>query len=172
LGVISAEPFDSTDAQALTEAQQAEMRELYSGEDDIGPTREAHMFEPPDGAFLVLRDADGRPLGCGGVCRFDGSRAELKRMYVVPEARGRGLGRQLLEELEHAASALGYRGVILETGERQPEAIGLYASAGYEPIPCYGVYATRPLSRCFEKRVVFPTSTSGARPGPGPVTEV
>jgi GNAT superfamily N-acetyltransferase len=152
LGVISAGPFDSAEAQALTEALGAEMRGLYEGEDDIGPRREAHMFEPPDGVFLLLRDDDGRALGCGGVCRFDETRAELKRMYVVPEGRGRGLGRRLLEELELAASALGYRGVVLETGERQPEAIGLYASAGYEPIPCYGVYATRALSRCLEKR--------------------
>jgi GNAT superfamily N-acetyltransferase len=165
--MISAEPFDSADAQALTEAQQAEMRGLYAGEADIGPAREAHMFEPPDGVFLVLRDGDGRPLGCGGVCRFDETRAELKRMYVVPEARGRGLGRRLLEELELAASELGYRGVVLETGDRQAEAMGLYASAGYEPIPCYGVYATRPLSRCLEKRL-----PAGVRPGSDPVTEV
>jgi len=151
--VISAEPFDSADAQALTEALGAEMRGLYAGEDDIGPKREAHMFEPPDGAFLVLRDGAGRALGCGGVCRFDETRAELKRMYVVPEARGRGLSRRLLAELELAAAALGYHGIVLETGERQPEAIGLYASAGYEPIPCYGVYATRSLSRCLEKRL-------------------
>ena len=150
--MISAEPFDSAQARALIEALQVEMRGLYEGEDDIGPKREAHMFEPPDGVFLLLRDGDARPLGCGGVCRFDDTRAELKRMYVVPEARGRGLGRRLLEELESAASSLGYRGVVLETGERQPEAIGLYASAGYEPIPCYGVYATRAQSRCLEKR--------------------
>ena len=151
--MISAEPFDSADAQALTEALGAEMRGLYAGEDDIGPKREAHMFEPPDGVFLLLRDGDARPLGCGGVCRFDETRAELKRMYVVPEARGRGLSRRLLAELELAAAALGYHGIVLETGERQPEAIGLYASAGYEPIPCYGVYATRALSRCLEKRL-------------------
>jgi GNAT superfamily N-acetyltransferase len=170
--VISAEPFDSAEAQALTEALGAEMRGLYEGEDDIGPKRVAHMFEAPDGVFLVIRDGDGRPRGCGGVCRFDETRAELKRMYVVPEARGGGLGRQLLEELELAASGLGYRGVVLETGERQPEAIGLYASAGYEPIPCYGAYASRPLSRCLEKRLPPREATFGARPGPGPVTEV
>ena len=151
--MISAEPFDSAQARALIEALQVEMRGLYEGEDDIGPKREAHMFEPPDGAFLVLRDGAGRALGCGGVCRFDETRAELKRMYVVPEARGRRLSRRLLAELELAAAALGYHGIVLETGERQPEAIGLYASAGYEPIPCYGVYATRSLSRCLEKRL-------------------
>lgn len=137
---------------ALTHAQQEEMRGLYEGEADIGPTREAAMFVPPDGVFLVVRD-DGRAVGCGGVCRFDETRAELKRMYVVPEARGRGLGRQLLVALEDEARRLGYVGIVLETGDRQPEALGLYTSAGYERMPCYGVYATRALSLCFEKRL-------------------
>lgn len=129
------------------------MRGLYEGEADIGPTREASMFVPPDGTFLVARGDDGEPLGCGGICRFDETRAELKRMYVVPAARGRGLGRRLLEELEAAARGLGYVAVVLETGIRQPESLGLYASSGYEPIPCYGVYAARAISRCFEKRL-------------------
>jgi len=136
---------------ALVDAQQQEMRGRYDGEADIGPTREAAMFVEPDGVFLVVRDDEGRAIGCGGVCRFDGTRAELKRMYVVPEARGRGLGRLLLVELEAEARRLGYARIVLETGDRQPEALGLYASAGYERIPCYGIYATRALSMCFEK---------------------
>jgi putative acetyltransferase len=138
--------------QALVHAQQAEMRGLYEGEADIGPVREAAMFVEPDGAFLVLRDG-GRAVACGGICRFDETRAELKRMYVVPEKRGRGHGRSLLEALEAEALRLGYRGLVLETGDRQPEALGLYRSSGYEPMPCYGVYATRALSLCFEKRL-------------------
>ena len=127
------------------------MRGRYDGEADIGPTREAAMFVEPDGVFLVVRDDEGRAIGCGGVCRFDGTRAELKRMYVLPEVRGRGLGRLLLVELEAEARRLGYARIVLETGDRQPEALGLYASAGYERIPCYGIYATRALSMCFEK---------------------
>jgi len=110
------------------------------------------MFEPPDGVFLVIRE-DGRAIACGGVARFDETRGELKRMYVVPEARGRGLGRRLLEELEAQARALGYTALVLETGEQQGEALGLYRSSGYEPIPCYGIYASRAISRCFEKRL-------------------
>jgi len=133
------------------------MRGRYEGEADIGPTREAAMFVEPDGVFLVVRE-EGRAVGCGGVCRFDETRAELKRMYVVPDARGRGLGRLLLVELEAEARRLGYAGIVLETGDRQPEALGLYASAGYERIPCYGVYATRTLSMCFEKTLVPGTS--------------
>ena len=146
------EPFDSPDVQALVEAQQEEMRGLYGGEGDIGPTREGRMFEPPDGVFLVTR-VDGAAVACGGVCRFDIARAELKRMYVAPAARGTGLGRRMLEALEAEARRLGYTGIVLETGDRQPEALGLYTSAGYGPIPCYGAYADRALSRCFEKRL-------------------
>jgi len=147
------EPFDSPDVQALAEAQQEEMRGRYAGVGDIGPAREAHMFEAPGGVFLVTRADDGRAVACGGVCRFDTARAELKRMYVAPAARGTGLGRRLLEALEAEARRLGYTGIVLETGDRQPEALGLYTSAGYGPIPCYGAYADRALSRCFEKRL-------------------
>ena len=146
------EPFDSPEVQALCLAQQAEMHGVY-GEADIGPTREAPMFVPPDGIFLVLRDDAGRAIGCGGIARFDDRRGEVKRMYVVPEARGRGLGRRLLEELEAQARALGYTGVVLETGDRQPEALGLYESAGFARIPCYPPYDSRALSPCFEKRL-------------------
>jgi GNAT superfamily N-acetyltransferase len=147
------EPFDRPDVVALCEAQQAEMRGRYGGEADIGPTREAAMFVPPGGVFLVVRDGDGRAVACGGVARFDERRGELKRMYVVPELRGRGLGRRLLGELETAARRLGYRALVLETGDLQPEALGLYRSAGYERIPCYPPYDSRTLSLCFEKRL-------------------
>jgi putative acetyltransferase len=145
------EPFDSPDVVALCAAQQREMTALYEGEGDIGPARDAAMFEPPDGVFLVLRDDDGRAVACGGIARFDQARGELKRMYVVPELRGRGLGRRLLVELELAGRRLGYRGVVLETGDLQPEALGLYATSGYERIPCYPPYDSRALSLCFEK---------------------
>ena len=138
--------------QALVIAQQEELRAL-DGSGDIGPVREAAMFEPPEGVFLVVRNDDGAAVACGGICRFDETRAELKRMYVVPSERGRGHGRRVLEDLEDAARRLGYSGVVLETGELQTASLGLYRSAGYEPIPCYGVYASRSWSRCFDKRL-------------------
>lgn len=144
------EPFDSADAQALVSAQQAEMRGLYEGEADIGPTREAAMFVEPDGVFLVVRDGE-RAVACGGIARFDESRAELKRMYVLPGLRGQGLGRRVLVELEAEARRLGYRAVVLETGDRQREALGLYESFGYQRIPCYPPYDSRALSICLEK---------------------
>src|SRR5258708_1580842 len=142
------ELFDSPDVRALTEAQQEEMRGLYGGEADIGPTREAAMFVEPDGVFLVVRDDDGAAVACGGIARFDDARAELKRMYVVPARRGIGLGRRLLVELEAHAARLGYSGIVLETGDRQAEAVGLYESFGYERIPCYPPYDSRSLSLC------------------------
>jgi GNAT superfamily N-acetyltransferase len=144
------EPFDAPDVLVLVGAQQEELRGRYDGVGDIGPQRDAAMFEPPDGIFVVGR-LDGHAVACGGLCRFDERRAELKRMYVAPEARGLGLGRRILEALEGEARRLGYAGIVLETGERQQESLGLYASAGYVPIPCYGVYAARAISRCFEK---------------------
>ena len=147
------EAFDSPGVRALAEAQQAGMLELYEGEADIGPARVGAMFEPPDGVFLVVRDDDGAAVACGGIARFDETAAELKRMYVVPAARGRGLGRRVLVELEQAARDLGYARVVLETGDRQAEALGLYESAGYARIPCYPPYDSRALSLCFEKRL-------------------
>jgi GNAT superfamily N-acetyltransferase len=146
------EPFDSGDVQALCLAQQTEMHGLY-GEADIGPTREAPMFVPPDGVFLVVRDDDGRAVACGGIARFDRTRGEVKRMYVVPEARGRGLGRRLLDDLEAQARALGYRSVVLETGDRQEAALALYRRSGYVRRPCWPPYDSRALSFCFEKPI-------------------
>ena len=139
--------------QALARAQQDEMLALYAGAADIGPARVGSMFEPPDGVFLVVRDDDGSAVACGGICRFDATRAELKRMYVRPEERGRGLGRRVLVELEEAARRLGYASVVLETGDRQDEALCLYESSGYERMPCYPPYDSRALSLCFEKRL-------------------
>jgi len=129
------------------------MLELYEGEADIGPTREPSMFVEPHGVFLVLRDDDEQAVGCGGITRFDDMRGEVKRMYVVPEARGRGLGRRLLEELEAEARRLGYESVVLETGDRQRAAVGLYEATGYARIPCYPPYDSRELSICYEKRL-------------------
>ena len=71
-------------------------------------------------------------------------------MYVVPEARGRGLGKALVAWLLEAARDAGYNRIRLETGNRQEEALGLYKAAGFASIPCWGPYATDPKSRCFE----------------------
>src|SRR5690349_18136908 len=90
----------------------------------------ASEYEPPRGAFLVVYEGD-RAVACGGVRPLDDGAAEVKRMYVVPEARGRGLGARLLQRLEDEARRLGYRRLRLDTGAALTAAQGLYRGAGY-----------------------------------------
>jgi GNAT superfamily N-acetyltransferase len=117
--------------------------------DDLEP----HELLPPTGCFLVVADDDGTPVGCGAIRRHDDDAAEIKRMYVRPAARGRGISRFLLGRLEAAARMLGYRAIVLETGLRQPEAIALYESAGYTVTPNFGFFADSALSVCYRKEL-------------------
>ncbi len=148
--------YGDPDAAALVARVQQEYVERYGGPDET-PLDPA-MFDPPGGLFLVAY-LDGAPVGTGAwrrspVRELGGSLgAEIKRMYVVPEHRGRGLARRILAELEATAAASGYDLVVLETGLAQPEAIALYESSGYLPIPGFGIYATSELNRCFAKRL-------------------
>ena len=139
---IAAEPFDAS----LAAESAQELRERYGTDTEPGgPPAEVDVF-------LVARADDGGVLGCGGLRRLDDDgRVELKRMYVRPRARGRGVGRALLAALEAEARALGATHVVLETGSLQPDAISLYEEAGYRPIPCFGPYAGEPLSRCYQR---------------------
>ena|SRR5689334_722579 len=105
------------------------------------------------GAFLVVY-LDGVPIGCGALRVLDTETAELKRMYVRPEERGRGLGRRLVAALEAEARAMGVRRLVLETGIRQAAALALYRATGFEPIPLYGEYRGSPeTSVCLGKEV-------------------
>ncbi len=101
-------------------------------------------------AFLVAR-RNGKPVGCGAIRPFEPGVAEIKRMFVINEARGLGIGRAIPENLETLAKNFGYRSVRLKTGLKQPEAISLYQSAGYHRAPCYGPHRKNPMSVCFEK---------------------
>ncbi len=112
----------------------------------------------PTGRFLIVYDDAGAPVACGAIRRRDAETAEIKRMYVRPTARGRGLSRLVLGELESTARRLGYRALVLETGLRQPEAIALYESEDYTVIPNFGFYRESPLSVCYRKEL--PTETS------------
>jgi ribosomal protein S18 acetylase RimI-like enzyme len=100
--------------------------------------------------FLVGYVA-GRPVACGAFRPMGGPAVEVKRMYVEPEFRGRGIARRLLAELEERARRAGYTLARLETGVAQPEAVRLYESAGYRRIDNYGIYAGNADSACFEK---------------------
>lgn len=136
--------YDSAVAQALVAAAMADLAERYGGEGDETPVTAAE-FDPPDGVFLVAY-RNGVPVACGGWRSHgdDGVTAEVKRMYVAPEARRRGIARRVLAALEDSARAAGRRRIILETGDRQPEAVKLYETAGYERIENFGFYRDSP----------------------------
>ena len=132
--------WDDPDVQRLTGAQQEEVRTRYGGKDEPG----THPSAGDVSVVLVARDDDGNPLGCGALRVLGDGVAEVKRMYVVPAARGRGGSRAVLAGLEDAARARGWTTLRLETGPLQPEAIGLYTSGGYRPIPAFGAYVGDP----------------------------
>jgi len=149
---IRRENYEAFASQALLAALNAELLDRYDGFDGSGGPQVAADFESPNGAFVVGWDGE-EPVACGGVLRYDETTAEIRRMYVAPSARGRGLSRGVLAALEDEARELGYDFVRLETGDRQPEAIKLYVSSGFEPIPRYGPFVDDPRSVCFEKRL-------------------
>jgi GNAT superfamily N-acetyltransferase len=129
---------DEPPASELLEAMVAEMGELYGGRIDATgmPTATPADMGPPHGRFLVGFD-DGEPVCAGGVKDLGDGVAEIKRMYVVPHARSRGVARALLGALEDAARELGYSCVRLDTGARQPRARAMYERAGYRSIGDY-----------------------------------
>ncbi len=132
----------------LLQASDAYMASLY-------PAESNHMLDVaslrhPQVAFLVAR-VDGKALGCGAVVDSGEGWAEVKRMFVSPAARGLKLGRLLLDEIETIAARRGVRVLRLEMGARQPEAMGLYRSAGFVEIGPFGAYAPDPLSIFMEK---------------------
>ena len=100
--------------------------------------------------FLIAR-LDNEPVGCGAVRRIDDATAEVKRMYVAPAGRRKGIARRILAELEHSAVDFGYKAIRLETGNLQPEAQRLYESCGYKRIAAFGHYVGNPTSVCYEK---------------------
>jgi len=152
-------PFDHPDAQAMIAAIQQEMVVRYGGPDET-PV-DPRQFDPPAGMFLVGY-VEGVPVASGGWRARDAvagdpqlaaGDAEIKRMYVEPAHRGRGYARAVLAEVERTAVAAGRVRMILETGTAQPEAMELYRSAGYAPMPGFGTYRGEPDSRCFSKIV-------------------
>jgi GNAT superfamily N-acetyltransferase len=151
---IEREPLTSAVARTLIAKLNAELAAGY-------PEPGANHFgldpldvAPGAGAFLVVR-VDGHAAGCGALRRLtdpaliaelgDGV-GELKRMYVEPAVRGRGVGRALVAALEREARALKLRRLVLETGTRQLAALALYRGAGFADIPLYGEYRSSPLT--------------------------
>jgi putative acetyltransferase len=152
--------IDMTVSIALENPDQPDIVALLRAADDwyatLYPAESNHLLDvstlqQPDIAFFVARE-DGELLGCGAVADR-GDYAEIKRMYLAPAARGRKLGRRILEALETHAAQNGQSCCRLETGIHQPEAIGLYRSSGYRDVGPFNDYRPDPLSLFMEKRL-------------------
>jgi putative acetyltransferase len=143
-------------SRALITALNAELSALY---DEPGANHfhlGAEQVSQGRGAFLLAYRGD-TPVGCGALRLIDAETGELKRMYVAPAERGKGVGRQLLAALEAEARALGVRRLVLETGVRQGAAMALYQATGFRPIPLYGEYCLSPdTSVCLGKDLAAP----------------
>jgi len=157
--------YEHPDAVTLIAEVQQEYVKRYGGTDKT--PLDPGQFNPPDGLFVVgyLRAV---PVVCGGWRAHDSDNpqfldgdAEIKRMYVAPRARGRGLARALLAELERTAASAGRRRMVLETGRAQPEAIALYLSSGYTDVPKFGVYREEEGSICYGKLLLAHGSSTG-----------
>jgi GNAT superfamily N-acetyltransferase len=144
--------INSSVVRELIAALNAELKRQYPEE---GAT---HFRLDPDevaegrGAFQVGYVGD-KAIGCGAIRKLDADTAEIKRMYVIPEARGKGISKMILSALEEEARRLGVRRIVLETGERQIEAVALYTRAGFSRIPPFGEYLKSPLSVCMAKEI-------------------
>ena len=136
---------DSPDASALIAAYFAELAALLGGFDpEKSVSANSDELSPPQGVFILMSEGD-RPLACGGLKTHSPGIGEIKRMFPVPGARGRSLGRDLLRELENAARDLGMHRVVLDTAAPLDRATALYQSSGYVEVPPFNAnpYAAR-----------------------------
>lgn len=150
--------FDDPVVQGLVADLQEEFVQRYGGPDETH--LDVPMFERPSGSFFVGFADHDEPVAMGGwrlrpdVRALGGEvAAEIKRMYVVPRAQRRGHARAMLAHLEQTARDSGADVMVLETGVKQPEAIALYESSGYETVPGFGIYKDSDLSRYLGKRL-------------------
>src|SRR5579871_2691504 len=104
---------------------------------------------------IVVAYENEKPVGCGAIRESSPGIMEVKRMYTLPDFRGKGIAAKVLNELEKWATEMDYQKCVLETGKRQPEAVALYKKSGYKSIPNYGKYAGVENSVCFEKQIKF-----------------
>ena len=149
---VSVVPWDDDDVARLRDEQQAEIATRYDGQGDIEAVLPAEEM-----LATVAMTVDGDVVGCGALrdgTKYGEGFGELKRMYVRPEWRRRGLSRQVVAALEAIAVENGMRRLILETGVRQHEAVGLYRSSGYRRIRNFGPYTDVPTSICYGRWLV------------------
>lgn len=140
----------TTEDEALAELIRKLDADLRRREGDLQNVYSA--YNKLDGMLtaLVARE-DGVPAGCGCLKQYDGDTVEVKRIFVDPAYRNRGIAGKILKDLEGWAEERGFDRAVLETGLRQPEAIHLYEKSGYRRIENYGPYKSMPNSVCFEK---------------------
>jgi putative acetyltransferase len=148
--VINAERPDTPDAIALIDELETHLASLYPRESRHGYSVAKLIAEGV--AFFLIR-SDGTPAGCGGIQIVGAEYGELKRMYVRPQFRNRGLAKLMLDHLTEYARGRGVGLLRLETGIHQHEAIGLYERAGFQNVPPFGNYKVDPLSKWYEKRI-------------------
>lgn len=144
-----------------TDSSDTHFRNLVALLDEDLSTRdgEEHSFYAQFNTIESIRNAivcyiNDKPTGCGAFKEYDKTKIEIKRMFVLPEYRGYGLGHKILNELELWALELNYRECVLETGKKQPEAIRLYQKAGYRIIKNYGQYENIENSVCMSKSIL------------------
>mgnify|MGYP003624413975 CR=1 FL=1 len=141
--------YQNDDFKLLVKALDADLSVKDGDEHDF-----YHQFNGIEGLQQVILVYNlKQPVGCGAFKPIDSTTVEIKRMFVLPEFQGKGIGSKILKELEVWASALNYKTGILETGIRQPDAIALYTKNNYEIIPNYGQYKGVDNSVCFKKKL-------------------
>jgi putative acetyltransferase len=152
--MITVEPENprSPEAQELLSTFIEEVRKRYDE-----PPADVGYFDPelvsvPKSVFLIVR-SEGKAIGCGALVPMDEEVAEIKRMFVLPDERGHGLARRILEELERFAREFEYNAIRLETGVKQPESIALYGKSGFYRVPNFPPFENDATAVCFEKRV-------------------
>jgi L-amino acid N-acyltransferase YncA len=145
----------SEPARALIRLLDAELSAQYPEPGATHFDLEPSEVVPERGGFFILQAGEAT-VGCGALRALDAECAELKRMFVVPEWRGLGFSRRILDELEREAARIGAKRVCLETGDRQLAAIALYERSGYRRVAPFGKYVDSPLSVCLEKSIAAP----------------
>jgi len=149
---IAREDPRSPDALRLLSAFVDEVKNRYDF-----PPADVGDFDPelvsvPRSVFLIAR-RDGNAVGCGALVPMDEFRVEVKRTFVAREERGLGIATMILDELDRVAREFGYDAMRLETGNKQPESIALYAKAGFYRIPNFPPYQNDRSAVCYEKRI-------------------
>jgi GNAT superfamily N-acetyltransferase len=138
---------DNPDFQDLVKLLDATLRILDGDEHEFY----AQFNKTAGLKHTIVAYVDEKPVGSGAIKPYQEDAMEVKRMYVLPEYRGRGIAGTILKELEKWTTELGFSKCVLETGQKQPEAIALYKKSGYTIIPNYGQYQHVENSVCFEK---------------------